>query len=224
VADETLPLRTYGRVKGRSLKPRQARLLETLAPRLAVPDGRFDPRTLAPQARAVRLEAGIGAGEHLTGQAARHPDTLFLGAEPFVNGLAAALAHVEDLGLTNVRLHAGDVRVLMARLPDASIERLDVLFPDPWPKTRHKKRRLVEPGFVAEAARLLKPGARARLATDWADYADWILQRFARSPHFRWTAERAADWRTPPPDHIITRYEAKRLGDCAPIWLEFVRV
>ena len=224
MADETLPLRTYGRVKGRSLKPRQARLLETLAPRLAVPDGPFDPRTLAPQARAVRLEAGIGAGEHLTGQAARHPDTLFLGAEPFVNGLAAALAHVEDLGLANVRLHAGDVRALMARLPDASIERLDVLFPDPWPKTRHKKRRLVEPGFIAEAARILKPGSPVRLATDWADYADWILQRFARSAHFRWTAERAADWRSPPPDHITTRYEAKSLGDCAPIWLEFVRM
>ena len=224
MAVELSPLRTYGRIKSRTLKPRQARLLETLLPRLTLADQPFDPRDLAPGARDVWLEAGFGAGEHMCGQAARRPDTLFLGAEPFVNGQAACLAHIDDMGLANVRLWPGDVRPLMARLPDACLARLYILFPDPWPKSRHRKRRLIAPGFIAEAARLLAPGGRVRFATDWADYADWTLERFLASPAFRWTAERADDWRVPPADHIPTRYEQKRLGDCAPIWLEFERV
>ena len=216
-------LRTFGRLKSRSLKPRQSRLMDELLPKIAAPATPFDPRELAPAAREVWLEAGFGAGEHLAGQALAHPDVLFLGAEPFVNGLGACLAHVDDAKLTNVRLHAGDVRDLMNRLPDASIDRLYILFPDPWPKTRHKKRRLIQPDFVAEAARLLKPGAPLRFATDWADYAEWTLERFLAAPDFRWTAERADDWRKPWADHITTRYEAKRLGDCDPVWLEFER-
>jgi len=216
--------RTYGRIKARPLKPRQVRLLETLAHTLAIPAEPFDPRALKPDAQEVWLEAGFGAGEHLAGQAARRPDVLSLGAEPFVNGFAACLAHIDDAQLRNVRLHHGDVRELMARLPNASLDRVYVLFPDPWPKTRHKKRRLIEPAFIAEAARLMKPGARLRFATDWADYADWTLERLIASPQFRWTAEAADDWRKPPADHISTRYEQKRLGDCAPIWLEFERV
>jgi tRNA (guanine-N7-)-methyltransferase len=216
-------LRTYGRTKSRSLKPRQARLMDELLPKITVPEQPFDPRGLARDASEVWLEAGFGAGEHMTGQAAVHPSALFLGAEPFVNGLAACLAHVDAARLDNVRLHAGDVRTLMALLPDRSIDRLYVLFPDPWPKTRHKKRRLIQSDFVAEAARLLKQGAALRFATDWAEYADWTLERFLASPDFRWTAERADDWRRPWPDHLTTRYETKRLGDCAPVWLEFER-
>ena len=216
-------LRTYGRTKSRSLKPRQARLMDELLPKITVPEQPFDPRGLARDASEVWLEAGFGAGEHMTGQAAVHPSALFLGAEPFVNGLAACLAHVDAARLDNVRLHAGDVRTLMALLPDRSIDRLYVLFPDPWPKTRHKKRRLIQSDFVAEAARLLKQGAALRFATDWAEYADWTLERFLASPGFRWTAERADDWRRPWPDHLTTRYETKRLGDCAPVWLEFER-
>jgi len=217
-------LRTYGRVKSRSLKPRQARLFETLAPTLALADAPFEPWAAMPAAAEVWLEAGFGAGEHLAGQAARRPDVLLLGAEPFVNGFAAGLAHIDDHALANVRLHHGDVRWVMARLPDAAIDRLYILFPDPWPKMRHKKRRLVEPGFIAEAARVMKRGAVLRFATDWADYADWTLERLLASAAFRWTAEAAQDWRTSPADHIPTRYERKRLGDCAPIWLEFERV
>jgi tRNA (guanine-N7-)-methyltransferase len=218
------PLRTYGRIKSRSLKPRQSRLIDDLLPKLAVPVEPFDPRGLMPEAAEVWLEAGFGAGEHLVAQAVSHPQVLLLGAEPFVNGLGACLAHLDDAGVTNVRLQAGDVRPLMSRLPDASLARIYILFPDPWPKARHHKRRLIQPDFVAEAARLMQPGARLRFATDRADYADWTLQRFAASPSFRWTAERADDWRAPWPDHVATRYEAKRLGDCAPIWLEFERV
>jgi tRNA (guanine-N7-)-methyltransferase len=217
------PLRTFGRTRSRAIKPRQAGLMSTLLPALAVPEGPFDPRDLAPGAAAVWLEIGFGGGEHLAAQAARRPDVLFLGAEPFLNGVASALRHVEAAGLANVRLHAGDARDLMAALPDGCLDRLFVLFPDPWPKARHVKRRLIQPDFIDEAARLLAPGAWLRFATDWADYADQTLALFAASPDFAWTARRPDDWRRPPADHVTTRYEEKRLGDCAPIWLEFVR-
>ena len=198
--------------------------METLLPRVAAPDGPFDPRDLMPSAREVWLEIGFGGGEHLAAQAARSPDVLLLGAEPFINGVASALRHLEETHAGNVRLHAGDARDLMARLPDASLDRLFILFPDPWPKLRHHKRRLFDHAFVADAARLLKPGARLRFATDWADYADQALVVAAASPNFAWTATRADDWRTSPADHITTRYEEKRLGDCAPIWLDFARL
>lgn len=223
MADHPTDLRTYGRVKSRPLKPRQARLMEALLPAVALPDGDIDPDAIAPWARQTWLEAGFGAGEHLAAQAERRPDVLFLGVEPFVNGVAACLAQIEDRALRNVRLLQGDVRDLIARLPAGSLDRLYVLFPDPWPKARHRKRRLIQPGFLAQAGRVMKPGARLVFATDWADYADWTLQRVAASPSFRWTAERAGDWRAPPSDHVTTRYQAKRLGDCEPIWLTFER-
>jgi tRNA (guanine-N7-)-methyltransferase len=223
MTDDLRPLRTFGRIKSRPIKPRQAALMDTLLPRLRLPETPFDPRDLAPAAREVWLEIGFGGGEHLAAQAERRPDTLFLGAEPFLNGVASALRHVDERGLANVRLHAGDARALMAALPDASVDRIVILFPDPWPKARHHKRRLVQDDFVAEAVRLLKPGGRLRFATDWADYADWALRRLSASPQLAWLAETADDWRRPPADHVTTRYEEKRLGDCAPIWLDFER-
>ncbi len=149
---------------------------------------------------------------------------LLIGAEPFVNGVASALRQIEASSLGNVRLHAGDVRELMGLLPQASLDRIFLLFPDPWPKARHHKRRLVQDAFISDAARLLKPGGGLRFATDWADYADKALERFLASPFLHWTAQTCADWKTPPADHITTRYQDKRLGDCAPVWLEFLRV
>jgi tRNA (guanine-N7-)-methyltransferase len=182
-----------------------------------------DPARLWPAASETWLEVGFGGGEHMAAQAARHPDVLILGAEPFVNGVASALRHVDDRGLSNVRIHDGDVRDLMSRLPDASLQRMFVLFPDPWPKLRHHKRRLLSPAFVAEAARLLRPDGRLRLATDWAAYANVMLAAVLADGHFDWPVQCAADWREPPADHSPTRYEAKRLGDCAPVWLDFIR-
>jgi tRNA (guanine-N7-)-methyltransferase len=217
------PLRSYGRLKTRTIKPRQAALMETLLPTLRPPTEPFDPRDLKPDAEEVWLEIGFGGGEHMAAQAARRPDLLILGAEPFQNGVASALRHINEAALTNVRVLDGDARELMALLPHASLDRIFVLFPDPWPKSRHNKRRIVQAETVAEFARLLKPGGRLRFASDWADYVDWTLQRFAASPDFCWTAGRADDWRTPPADHITTRYEEKRLGDCAPVFLDFVR-
>jgi len=216
-------IRTFGRIKSRPIKTRQAVLMETLLPKIATPPGPFDPAALAPAAAEVWLEIGFGGGEHLAAQAARRPDVLLLGAEPFVNGVASALRHIDELALDNVRLHAGDARDLMALLPAGSLDRLFLLFPDPWPKRRHHKRRLVGPEFIEEAARILERGARLRFATDWADYANWTLECFLRSAAFDWTAQVADDWRRAPPDHVATRYEEKRLGDCAPVWLEFER-
>ncbi|HZZ68854.1 MAG TPA: tRNA (guanosine(46)-N7)-methyltransferase TrmB [Phenylobacterium sp.] len=217
------PLRSYGRLKTRTIKPRQAALMETLLPTLRPPAEAFDPKALKPDAAEVWLEIGFGGGEHMAAQAQRRPEVLILGAEPFQNGIASALRHIDEAALTNVRVHDGDARELMTRLPDASLERIFVLFPDPWPKARHNKRRIVQTETVAEFARLLKPGGTLRFASDWADYVDWSLERFVRSPAFRWTAELAGDWRSAPADHITTRYEEKRLGDCAPVFLDFVR-
>ena len=217
-------MRTFGRTRSRAIKPRQAALMDTVLPAIALPEAPFDPRDLAADAREVWLEIGFGGGEHLAARAAGRPDVLLLGVEPFLNGVASALRHIDEQGLDNVRLHVGDARDLMARLPDASLDRLFILFPDPWPKLRHRKRRLVDAVFVAESARLLKPGATLRFATDWADYADQALALFAASEAFEWLAEASDDWRRAPADHITTRYEEKRLGDCAPIWLDFKRL
>jgi tRNA (guanine-N7-)-methyltransferase len=223
MTDPHPPLRSYGRLKTRTIKPRQAALMETLLPALRPPAEPFDPRALMPAAKEVWLEIGFGGGEHMAAQAARAPDVLVIGAEPFQNGVASALRHIDEAGLTNVRVLDGDARELMAHLPDACLDRVYVLFPDPWPKTRHHKRRVIQAESVAELARLLKPGGQLRFASDVAHYVDWALALFVKNPAFRWTAERADDWRIPPADHITTRYEEKRLGDCAPVFLDFVR-
>ena len=217
-------LRSFGRIKARPIKPRQAALLDTLLPRIAIPDGAADLQKLMPAAVEVWLEIGFGGGEHMAAQAARRRDVLVLGAEPFLNGVASALRHIDEAGLDNVRVRQGDARQLLADLPVASLERVFILFPDPWPKTRHHKRRLMQDETIADLARVLKSGGRLRFVTDWSDYALWTLERMIRAPGFRWTAERAADWTAPPDDHVTTRYETKRLGDCAPVFLAFERI
>jgi tRNA (guanine-N7-)-methyltransferase len=213
------PLRSYGRIKTRAIKPRQAGLMQTLLPKLAIDLSR--PIDLA--AGPVWAEIGFGGGEHLAAQARAHPEVQFLGAEPFLNGVASCLRHIEEGALANVRLHPADGRDLIAALPDASLDRLFILFPDPWPKTRQQKRRLVQPEAVSEFARVLKLGGSLRFATDVASYADQALQRFNASGLFDWMAECASDWRGRPEDHVTTRYEEKRLGDCEPVFLDFVR-
>jgi tRNA (guanine-N7-)-methyltransferase len=223
MSDAHRPLRSFGRLKSRPIKPRQAALVEARLPALRIPAGPVDPAALMPAARETWLEIGFGGGEHMAAQAARAPDVLILGAEPFQNGVASAVRHIDEQGLANVRLHDDDVRELMARLPDAALARVYILFPDPWPKARHNKRRLVQADLAADLARLLQPGGRLRFASDVAHYVDHALATITANPAFRWTAEAAADWRVPPPDHITTRYEEKRLGDCAPVFLDFVR-
>ena len=197
--------------------------MDTLLPSLRAPQAPFEPRALMAGAAEAWLEIGFGGGEHLAAQAAKRPDVLFIGAEPFQNGVASALRHIDEAALTNVRVHDGDARELLARIPDASLERIFILFPDPWPKARHHKRRLLQRDTAVELARVLKPGGRLRFASDWANYVDWSLEILNATPGLTWTAELASDWRMPPADHVTTRYEEKRLGDCAPVFLDFVK-
>lgn len=239
MADDHKPMRSFGRVKGRPLKPRQAGLVDTLLPHLAIEipeEGGIDlafptaEETLIPPTDEARpaparviLEIGFGGGEHLVAQAARDPDALFLGAEPFLNGVGSCLRHIEESGVANVRLHHGDARAVIDRLPPARLDRVYILFPDPWPKTRHWKRRLIQPDFLAALARVLKPGGEVRFATDWKHYASWTLEVFLRDADFTWLAERADDWRLAWPGHVPTRYEVKALGDTKPLYLRFRR-
>lgn len=209
------PLRSFGRIKARALKPRQERLVDALLPQLAI-----DPAAPPP---VDVLEIGFGGGEHLVAQAKAAPQLRFLGVEPFLNGVGSCLRHIEEAGVSNVRLHMGDVRDVLPAIPDASLQRIYILFPDPWPKARHHKRRLVQPDFLAACVRALRPGGELLFATDWADYAAWTLERALKAPGLVWTAETASDWRSAWPGHVTTRYEEKRLGDCAPVFLAFRR-
>jgi tRNA (guanine-N7-)-methyltransferase len=202
----------FGRRKGHALKPRQAALFETLLPKLAIDLERPAPadlRTLFDGAGDVRLESGFGGGEHLVAEAERSPTTGFIGIEPFINGMAKALAAINDRGLGNIRLHHGDATDVLKWLPDANLTRFDLLYPDPWPKRRHWKRRFVQNGSVAQIARIVRPGGEFRFVTDWPDYAAWTLRHLMHAPAFEWTAERADDWRLPWPGFTSTRYEAK---------------
>jgi len=214
------PMRSFGRTKSRTLKPRQANLFDTLLPGIAVTDESL-PGIL--NGGTVWLEIGFGGGEHLAGQAARNPDVTIIGCEPFLNGVGSLLRHIEDGGLTNIRVLADDARPLIDKLPDASLDRIFILFADPWPKARHNKRRFIQTETVNAFARVLKPGGRVRFATDWADYADWALRFFRESRDFDWLAQSPSDWTQPPEDHLTTRYETKGLGDCKPVFFDFVR-
>jgi tRNA (guanine-N7-)-methyltransferase len=218
----------FGRRKGHPLRARQVELFGSLLPRLALDLGGPPPENLASlfpvPVDGVRLEIGFGGAEHLIAQAQANPRTGFIGCEPFVNGMAKALVAIDEHKLGNIRLHHGDAVELIAWLPAGSIARVDLLYPDPWPKRRHWKRRFVSDASAAALARILKPGGEFRFATDWANYAEWTLLRLTRSRDFRWTAERADDWRRPWPEFGGTRYEAKAVREGrAPCYLIFRR-
>lgn len=219
----------FGRRKGHALRPHQAALMQQLLPRLALDLTAPPPADLAAlfpcPVATIRLEIGFGGGEHMLAEAERHPRSGFIGCEPFVNGMAKALAQIEARGIGNVRLHFGDATEVIAWLPSASLSGVDLLYPDPWPKKRHWKRRFVQPASVTELARIVRPGGEFRFATDWPDYAAWTLQHLAASPAFIWTAECADDWRRPWPTFTGTRYEAKAKREGrAPCYLIFRRV
>jgi tRNA (guanine-N7-)-methyltransferase len=203
----------FGRRKGHKLRKRQAELLQTLLPRLALDLSQPAPaelRTLFPvPVTEVTIEIGFGGGEALLAQAQARPQTGFIGVEPFVNGMAKALAAIESAGVENIRLHFDDAANLMAWLPTAALAGVDLIHPDPWPKRRHWKRRFVQDATVEQFARLLRHGGEFRFASDIADYASWTLQHVLRSPDFEWTAQGADDWRRPWPGFTRTRYNAK---------------
>lgn len=218
----------FGRRKGHALRPHQAQLFASLLPQLALNLAAPSPRSLQPLFAhgpdEVRLEIGFGGGEYLVAQAAAASDIGFIGCEPFVNGMAKGLAAIAAGGLQNIRLHFGDAVDLLAWLPPGSLARVTLLYPDPWPKRRHWKRRFVQAARVAELAAILRPGGEFRFASDISDYVTWTLARFLRCDDFEWTAERADDWRRPWADYRPTRYEAKAVREGrTPCYLTFRR-
>jgi tRNA (guanine-N7-)-methyltransferase len=219
----------WGRRKGKPLSARRIGLMATRLPALAVDLDHAAPENLgslfAMPVSAVRLEIGFGGGEHLISEAEAHPAIGHIGVEPFVNGLAKAVASVVDLGLGNVRLFGGDATRLLDWLPAASLDRIDLLYPDPWPKKRHWKRRFVGPENLDRFARVLRKGGTVRFASDIESYVAWTLAHFMRRQDFTWTAERPDDWRKPFPGWQGTRYERKALAaGRKPAYLEFCRL
>ncbi len=214
----------YGRRKGPALSAHQQSLRETLLPRLLLhlepgvdPCAYFDvPVT------EVWLEVGYGGGEHLLWQAEHHPHVGLIGAEPYVSGTAKLLSKLESNPLSNIRLYEDDARDIIEALPAASLGRVLILFPDPWPKTRHHKRRFLQIDMLDQLARVLNPGGELRFASDDAGYLAVALERLMAHPAFAWTAAGPLDWKTRPPDWPPTRYEAKELHG-PPVFLRFAR-
>ncbi len=173
---------------------------------------------------ALWLEIGFGKGEHLVAQAKAHPDIGLIGCEPFLNGMAACVGQIEECGAKNIRLYRGDAQDVLEKLPDASLGRIFVLHPDPWPKARHAKRRIINPGPLALMAQKLKVGGELRIGTDHPIYLAHVLQMMAAQSAFVWQAEKESDWSVRPQDWPETRYEQWSLSEGRPVWyLRYVR-
>jgi len=240
----------YGRRKGPKLSAHQSGLLETLLPQLALNiEAGCDPRSYFDSVDDVWLEVGFGGGEHLHWQAEHNPNIGLIGAEPFVNGVAKLLSRISlsptggegrgegvlksahpphpnplpQKGRGNIRVYMGDARDIIDALPDTSIGRVFILFPDPWPKTRHHKRRFIQMDMLDQLARVMKRGSELRFATDDAPYLEWALERLSAHPSFEWTAMRASDWQSRTEDWPQTRYEAKQLHG-VPSFVRFKRI
>lgn len=220
-------LRSYGRRRGRKLSPRQDRLMADLLPKVSPALGVPPPPDLTAlfpasvklsasvggEEAAIWLEIGFGGGEHLLWQARENPAVGIIGAEPFEDGVVRVLAAIEDEHLKNILVHADDARELLRWLPQGSLSRVFILFPDPWPKRRHQKRRLVNGHLLDLLSRVMRPGAELRIGTDIGDYARTILMAFQHCPDFVWCASRPEDWRERPADWAQTRYEQKALRE-----------
>lgn len=209
-------LRSYGRRKARKLRPAKVKLVDGAFARyvFSLPEAQpVSPASLLPDKKEYRLEIGFGDGGHLAFQAKKHPEIGFIGAEPFLNGVASLVEKAEEEKLDNISIYHDDVRMLLQALPDASLDRVDMLFPDPWPKARHKKRRLVQPEMINMLARLIKPCGILRLASDDTDYVEWMLLCLKDNPQFAWTAKQASDWKNEPADWIQTKYQKKAISE-----------
>ena len=224
--DPTTIRRLYGRRQGHVLRAGQAALVDELLPRVAVPtEAPLTAERLFGDARPMQVEIGFGAGEHLAEQANAAPATGFIGCEPFLNGVVGALGHIRDGGLGNVRLHMGDALEVVERLPDASLERVYLLHPDPWPKARHAKRRMMNHGPMDLIAAKLKPGGEFRLGTDDEIYCRWAMMIMDQRRDFTWLAQSPSDFLTRPDDWPETRYERKARRHGHEVWyFRYVRV
>lgn len=217
----------FGRRRGKPLRKGQQTLIDEVLPELAVPmtDNDIDLPALFPKnITGFWLEIGFGSGEHLAWQAEHNPDIGIIGCEPFLNGVAALLGKLEKSGAKNVRIHNEAAEILLDKLPPASISKAFLLFPDPWPKTSHHKRRFVSPPNIQRLARVLTDDAELRVGTDHSGYGEWILWHFLNSDLFDWPAETAEDWRVRPADWPPTRYEQKALAKgLRPVYYRFRR-
>lgn len=203
--------RTFGRAKGRPLSGVQQRLFDELYPKVKV--DLKDPLAGLDGYDKVWFEIGFGGAEHLLWQAAQNSNAAVIGAEPFQNGIAKALRGIDGEGLDNIRLHHGDARDILDALPDGSIDTLFVLFPDPWPKPKHHKRRIINPAFLDNIHRVIRPGGTFRFGSDIIHYVDWTLTRISNHGGFSWHPQSQADWRTRPDDWPSTRYLEKALRE-----------
>ena len=221
-------LQFYGRRKGRPLRRTMREMLETRLPALRFDPGRPAAIQFADMAgetpQDLFLEIGFGGGENLAAIAAARPEAGFIGAEPFINGVASLVRHVEQAGLANVRIWDDDVRLILDGMADAALAGAYVLFPDPWPKRRHAARRILQPLVLDALARLIRPGGSLVLASDHPVAKSWLLQAACTHPDFTWTARRPQDWRTRPDDLVPTRYMQKaEREDRVPNWFLFRR-
>ena len=217
--DSSTIRRLYGRAKGHKLRQGQAALVEELLPALSVPaEGEITAARLFDDDRPLHFENGFGAGEHLAYRADLLPDHGFIGAEPFLNGVVGALAHIRDKRLANVRLHMGDALDVLERVPDGSLRFVYLLHPDPWPKARHAKRRMVNHGPLDLIAAKLQPGGEFRLGTDDPVYCRWSMMIMSQRRDFDWLAESASDFLTRPGGWPETRYEAKARRQGHEVW------
>jgi len=199
-------LPSFGRRHGRKLRSSRSVLLETALPSLLIAPGYV-------AAAPLWFEIGFGSGEHLAEQARRNPQVNFIGCEPYVNGMTTLLAAIQKNDLRNIRLYDGDARMLLEAMPDESIDRMFILFPDPWPKARHHKRRIISQESLTLFYKKLKAGGMLRVATDHVDYCEWMLEQFLIFAQFTWEAKTQSDWQNPPPDWVPTRYQAKALAE-----------
>ena len=200
-------LRSFGRVRGKGLRPRQQSLMDDLLPRLAVHAGAFTAK------QPIAFEIGFGGGEHLAAFAKAKPDWLCIGAEPFENGVAKLLSKIEEEGLENIRIHMGDARDVLVQVPAGALDAVYILFPDPWPKAKHNKRRIINHELLAMLARTQTPGALLQIATDHVDYGAWILEHILASPYYEWQAKDKADWESPPAIWAETKYQRKTTAE-----------
>jgi len=219
---------SFGRRKSRKIAGERADLMENLFPKIAIEitekTTKLELDTYFNNKNDIWLEIGFGAGEHLAAQAANNPDINFIGCEPFIDGVAKLLINIDEQELDNIRLFDDDARILLDTLPDASISRLFVLFPDPWRKSRHYKRRIINPETLDMFARIMKAGGVLRLATDHVNYAEWMLEHMMADKHFVWQAAKPKDWHILPEDWVVTRYNEKALEEGrTPYIFEFIK-
>ncbi len=221
------PRAFFGRRSGKKLHGGQQAVFDATLPALEITlTGRLDPRELFPEAERVILEIGYGGGEHLALEAARHPEAGYIGCEVFTGGIGKMVQTIAARDLRNIRLFTDDAYKLLVELPDGALDEVYLLYPDPWPKTRHHKRRFVSPTTLLELARVIRPGGQFHFATDIEDYANWTLAHVIRTPQFRFAPEKPGDWHEPYPGWQATRYEqkARREGRLVSFYFSFERV